>query len=359
MQYTVQPGDSLWSIARRVCNDGLRWRDIARSNPQIDPERLLVGQVLHIDSALVPAQPGMAAMGETAGFSAPPRGGGAIQTQAPTVAAQQPALVPGAYYVFVLADEIDPTRGKVVRRVLVNPRMAAEAARQAGRPLQLFPHPERFGFQPTGPGSPLSLGRHALGMKPSPYSSASTGLLGARRFVGTPFWIDVPAAQAAGATLHETAEILADLDRIAAKAVTDADKARIARIRALVAADQEVLIKGSVPAGAVKGPAAMAMTRGLQGVQIIGFAMTAVNMAHATEKSVRTQSARPIAAETVRQVGGWAAAWAGMKLGAAGGALVGIETGPGALLTGAAGGVVGGVAGYFGFDWIADHIDEN
>ena len=70
MQYTVQPGDSLWSIARRVCNDGLRWRDIVRSNPQIDPERLLVGQVLHIDSALVPAQPGMAAMGAVARLAA-------------------------------------------------------------------------------------------------------------------------------------------------------------------------------------------------------------------------------------------------------------------------------------------------
>jgi hypothetical protein len=87
--------------------------------------------------------------------------------------------------------------------------------------------------------------------------------------------------------------------------------------------------------------------------------MTAVNVAHATEKSVRTGPAKPITAEAVRQVGGWASAWVGMKLGAAGGALVGIESGPGALVTGAVGGIAGGVAGYFGFDWIADHIDEN
>ena len=120
-----------------------------------------------------------------------------------------------------------------------------------------------------------------------------------------------------------------------------------------------MLVHGAVPASAIKGAGAMAMTRGLQGVQVIGFAMTAVDLTHATQKSISTQSAKPIVAETVRQVGGWAAGWAGMKLGAAGGALVGIETGPGAIVTGLIGGVAGGMAGYFGFDWIADHIDAN
>lgn len=44
------------------------------------------------------------------------------------------------------------------------------------------------------------------------------------------------------------------------------------------------------------------------------------------------------------------------KLGGLAGAAVGIETGPGAIAAGAIGAVVGG---YYGFDWIADHIDEN
>jgi hypothetical protein len=359
MQYIVQPGDSLWRIARRVCNDGLRWPDIARSNHLPHPHQLLVGQVLQIDSALMPRLPHQAALGESSGFTGAPRKGGHIEAVASAQTAQSTAWVPSAHYVFVLADEIDPTRAKVVRRVLVNPQMAAEAARNLGRQLPLFPNPERYGFVPTGPHSPLSAGRHSMGFKPSPYSSASTGLLGARRFLGSPYWIDVQAARAAGATLHETADILADLDRIAAKAATAADKARIADIKRLVAADREVLLKGKVPASAVKGMTSMAFTRGMQSVQIIGFAMTAVNVAHATEKSVRAQSAQPIAAETIRQVGGWASAWAGMKLGAAGGALVGVTTGPGALISGAVGGIAGGAAGYFGFDWIADHIDED
>lgn len=359
MQYTVKPGDTLWRIAQRVCGDGMRWREIARANRLADADLLLVGQSLHIDETLLLHLPQQAARGESPGLNGAPRWAGPSSATPPPRSAQQPARAPGAYYVFVLADEIDPTRAKLVRRVLVSPRMAAEAARTAGRPLQVFPNPERFGLQASNPHAPLSIGRHAMGMKPSPYLSASSGWLGTRRIAGAPFWIDVQAARAAGATLHETGDILADLDRIAAKAATADARARIARIQQLVVADREVLIKGPVPAGAIKGAGTMAATRVLQGVQIVGFAMTAINLADATQRSVQLQSARPLTAETVRQVGGWASAWAGMKLGAAGGALLGLETGPGALATGAIGGIAGGVAGYFGFDWIADHIDPN
>jgi hypothetical protein len=41
-----------------------------------------------------------------------------------------------------------------------------------------------------------------------------------------------------------------------------------------------------------------------------------------------------------------------------GSAALGIETGPLDILIGLAGGMAGGVAGYFGFGWIADHIDK-
>lgn len=342
MYYTVEPGDSLWRIAQRLLHDGNRWREIARDNRLSNPDLIFVGQQL-----LVNTHGG-------AGF-----GQGSRDGVAPLGDPRRIALIPAASYVFVLADEWDPTRAKAVRRVLVHPRMAEEASRAVGKPLKVFPNPERFGFRATAPDGTLPTGRHAIGMKPSPYLSTSRLPFGATRFKGTPFWIDLDKARAAGATLHEASEILADLERIGAKAATPEAAAKVAEIRGLVIADKELLLKGAVPAAAVKGPAAMALTRGLQGVQVVGFAMSAVNLASATEESISTSSSKPIAAELVRQVGGWGTAWAGMKLGAACGALVGIETGPGAVVTAAAGSVVGGVAGYFGFDWIADHIDPN
>jgi hypothetical protein len=179
------------------------------------------------------------------------------------------------------------------------------------------------------------------------------------RFTGRRYWIDVETARASGATFHETHEIVTDLERIAGKTRKAADLAKVRAFKSLVAADREVLIRGAVPPTAVKGAGAMALTRGLQCVQIVGFVMTAVDLGRAAGKSVRVGSVQPLGAESVRQVGSWAAAWSGLKLGAAAGAWVGIETGPGALFFAAGGALLGGVGGYIGFDWIADHIDEN
>ena len=46
--YTVQRGDDMWSIARKVYGDRDRWDAVARANPTVDPQRLRVGQVLRI-----------------------------------------------------------------------------------------------------------------------------------------------------------------------------------------------------------------------------------------------------------------------------------------------------------------------
>ncbi len=164
-------------------------------------------------------------------------------------------------------------------------------------------NPEVFGLHPTDPASHLPLGRHAIGMKPSPYSSASTRAFGTPRFPGSRFWIDVDKAKAAGATFHDTGEILADLDRIAAKTRGDDATAKLEKIRRLVQADREALIRGPVPANAIKGAASMVLTRRLHGVQIVGFAVTAVDMGRATQKSIVSRSARPIVAESIRQTG--------------------------------------------------------
>ena len=44
--HTVARGDSLWRIAERVYGDGLRYQDILRANPGINPDRLTVGDRL-------------------------------------------------------------------------------------------------------------------------------------------------------------------------------------------------------------------------------------------------------------------------------------------------------------------------
>ena len=81
---------------------------------------------------------------------------------------------------------------------MVNPRMAEAWTRKLGKPIPTVPNPELFGLMPTDPAASVSVGRHALGMKPSAFTSASDHLLGASRFSGTRFWIDVERARAAG-----------------------------------------------------------------------------------------------------------------------------------------------------------------
>ena len=81
-------------------------------------------------------------------------------------------------------------------------------------------------------------------------------------------------------------------------------------------------------------------------------------MAQAGRDSVQKHSVRPIAAESIRQAGGWGGAFAGMRIGGIAGVAVGIELGPGDIITGAAGALVFGVAGYFSADWIAGWVSK-
>jgi hypothetical protein len=101
------------------------------------------------------------------------------------------------------------------------------------------------------------------------------------------------------------------------------------------------------------------LSRAGKGLGVLGAAASVYELGKAGKESVDTGSPAPVAAEAVRQVGGWAGAWAGAQAGAGIGALAGIETGPGAVLTGLAGGIIGGVAGFFAADKAADLIHEN
>lgn len=46
--YTIQRGDTLWSIAERTYGDGKRWRDIITANSGLDPTKLRVGQKIYL-----------------------------------------------------------------------------------------------------------------------------------------------------------------------------------------------------------------------------------------------------------------------------------------------------------------------
>ena len=92
---------------------------------------------------------------------------------------------------------------------------------------------------------------------------------------------------------------------------------------------------------------------------MVGVIFTVADVATAAQKSYDKRSYKPIAAETVRQVGGWAGAVGGAKIGFLVGAALGVETGPGVFVTGAIGSIIFGAAGYFGANWVAGWIDED
>ena len=49
--YIVQPDDTFSSIAVKLYNDELRWADVAQANPEVEPTRLKIGQVLRLPGA--------------------------------------------------------------------------------------------------------------------------------------------------------------------------------------------------------------------------------------------------------------------------------------------------------------------
>ena len=90
---------------------------------------------------------------------------------------------------------------------------------------------------------------------------------------------------------------------------------------------------------------------------VVGVVVDTVQIAQAAVESYQQRSAKPLVAQAVRTAGTWAMAWAGAKAGMAVGGLAGAASGPGMVLMAIGGGLIGGSAGYFGADWIADLSD--
>ncbi len=273
-------------------------------------------------------------------------------------------LMPARAFFFIIVEEPGKD-GFLVRKIYATPT-SPYLANMGLSPLQQLSevYPEKYGMTPKGWGSGVSVAEHVMGGNKSPYLSTSSIFPeGSPRFQGKDIFIDINKAKASGARLVSTAEILKSLEEYKAK--NPHLVKRINKIAQYVKdIDKEILVHGEkIPAKAIFTPASLkTATRWVQAgrvVQVVGIVLTAYDLEQATEKSFKAKSVKPISAEVIRQAGGWGGAVAGFKLGGMAGAALGIETGPGAIITGLVGGIIVGGAGYFGADWVADHIDKN
>ncbi|MCP8463991.1 glycine zipper family protein [Pseudomonas sp. ZM23] len=275
-------------------------------------------------------------------------------------------LMPARAFFFVVVEEVGKD-GFLVRKIYASNKSPYLRDMNLS-PLQQLSelNPERYGMLPKDPVAPYSVAEHVMGggKNISPYISTSSIFPeGSPRFDGRSIFIDISKARQAGLRLISTQEILVELEQY--KTTNPHLAKRVDKIASYVRdIDKEVLVQGKkVPASAIFNKDSLKFTQSVartaRVVQVVGIVFTAYDITQASRESVRLGNAKPITAELVRQAGGWGAAWAGLKMGGAVGAAVGIETGPGAVLTGLVGGIVFGAAGYFGADWVADHIYEN
>jgi len=364
--YIVQFGDTLSLIAFKRLGNANRWTEIARLNRLQPPYMLFVGQRLNLPSA----QTGVASGGimmQNNGVMTDP-----LTEQIPASV----ALARG--FMFVVFEQLPEVgTGRVIRKVAAIP--------------------QNFALQPPNPLAHLSLADHVLGNNNSQFLSASNRPFGAPTIQGRPLLIDVTRTRAAGGQIYSVEQIVADLRRFAQE--NPAAERRVnTLIRTIQSVEGEVLIEGGVPRDAIRRVSTahtgyiqtadelwasfeagritrpqletrLSMLERAYGrarvfgrvgrvITVVGAVFTVVDVADATQRSIERNSYRPLAAETVRQVGGWGGAVAGGKIGFLAGAALGIETGPGLIITGAIGAIIFGAAGYFGADFIADWIEQ-
>lgn len=275
-------------------------------------------------------------------------------------------LMPARAFFFVIVEEPGKD-GFLVRKIYASDKSPYMKEMNL-TPLQELSEltPERYGMLPKGPNAPHTIAEHVMGNGKNISQYISTSSIcpeGSPRFEGRSIFIDIHKARQSGLKLVSTSEILVELENY--KKSNPHLSKRIDKIAGYVRdIDKEVIIHGKkVPASAIFNQDSLKLSgsviRTARVIQVLGIAFTAYDLTTASQESIRIGNAKPISAEVIRQAGGWGAAWAGFKVGGVAGAALGIETGPGALISGLIGGIVVGAAGYFGADWVADHIYVN
>ena len=91
---------------------------------------------------------------------------------------------------------------------------------------------------------------------------------------------------------------------------------------------------------------------------VLGVASDAWQMKQAIDRSLAAGTFRPAAAQVTRSLTTWGSVWAGAELLGIGGAIVGIETGPGVVVTSGLGAIIGGFLGLFASNWLARKIES-
>lgn len=413
--HTVQRGETLSTIAQNAYGNPSTWPRIAAANRLLNPNLILVGQQLIIpqpgeNSPIYPASPKKAApVTPSTGKvpqpnnKVPPAPAGSLLASAPPVALAglMPANMSLARgFMFVIFEQLPEvgSSSKIIRKVGVIPRDYGMLP--ITRTIVKMPGVGEI--LPANPNGLLTPVEHVMALPGkelnSPFLSASNRAMASGSIEGTPLLLDVPKIQAAGGNIITVEQLVAELTQFAAK--NPASRTQIDRlIWSISKIEGEVLIRGGVPAGAAT-PVSTAHMPYIQSAEtlwesfkqgniskaeleqglvelerayskarvfgragrvlfIIGLALTILDLGVATRHSVQQNSFKPLGAEVIRQVGGWGGAAAGAKIGFAIGAAFGIETGPGAIATGAVGAMIFGAAGYFGADWIADQISPN
>jgi hypothetical protein len=343
-QYIVQYGDTLSSIAARKLGNALHWPNIAKLNGLANPNLLFVGQRLTLPEAgSIPPKPAMKPAAPGLANLAQPN-----QIQSPATL----ALARGS--LFIVFEQLSEMSGKLIRKVAMIPK--------------------DFSLLPANLLGKLSPAEHALALSPasSQFLSTSNKAFGAPSINGKPLLIDIAKAEAAGAQIVTLEQLIADLKRFSAQ--NPSARAQVDKLIDIIKnVEGEVLIEGKVPGQAVSQLSAAhnayvrsaavlweqftskqitkaqleaelaALERAYgkakfvgrlgRALTVVGVIFTVKDVAAATQRSLDQKSYKPLAAESIRQVGGWGGAIAGGKAGFALGALFGIETGPGAIVT--------------------------
>lgn len=354
-EYIVQPEDTLESIAAKKLGNAGRWGEIARLNQIVNPDLIFVGQKLKLPA---------------------PRHSNGSSAKASSNKQKPNNLALAEGYTFILYEQLpDVGDGKIIRKVAVVPR--------------------NYALLPKKPGGNLSLAEHAMAYKleESPYLSASNRPIGSPTGgeKGTPLLIDVNKVVKAGGKVYSVSDVIKDLERYIRE--HPHTKPRVTKLISVIRdIEGEVLIENGTPPGSGKtlGSAHRAyiksaerlfadyksgvlnreeLVKSLQNLEtqykqakiigrfgrilmIVGVVFTVHDLIEATDKSLTQRSWVPVSQEIARQSAGWGGAMAGMKIGFVTGAAFGIETGPGAILTGMIGAFIFGAIGYHSADYI-------